>query len=114
MTSEATEHIVNLAFAITVVFVLIMLWTKGVDYIEKTQTEQVEQYCYIDAKYTKTHLINKVATKTYYIDVHVTDAPELTHSITIPASAYNEIEEGMEVKCILYYTDEKLVDIEIE
>lgn len=81
--------------------------------IEKANSKQVEQYCVVEDKYTKSVLIGKVVTRRYVLDVSVIDAEELKDSVMVSSDVYNQIEKGTEIKCILYYTNDKLVDIEV-
>lgn len=104
----------NLLILIFLVLVLISYAVAySINYKTLNSVEEVEQYCYVEDKHTEHYLIGKVPITTHYIDVHVSDAEELKYSITVSGDFYDEVEIGSEIKCILYYTDEKLVKIEI-
>lgn len=79
----------------------------------RENVQAIEQYCVVEEKYTTSHFVGKVHTVRHCIDVYVSDAEELKDTITIPSSFYNEIEPGMEIKCIVTYTEDELVNIEL-
>lgn len=80
--------------------------------IPEKETISMEQYCVVEDKYTKTVMIGKTPSVKHCIAVYVTDSVDLKDTIVVPNSIYNEIEVGMEIKCVITYTEDELVNIE--
>ena len=104
------ERVVNLLISLILLGGILLF---GCSYLEQMNSEQVEQFCYVEDKYTDSHLIGKVFTTRHCIDVHVSDAEELKDSITVTGDFYSKVEVGDEIKCVLFYKNGKLLKIEL-
>lgn len=108
---------VNDSLSIAQAFLILLIAIIGASVFvtikDEMTSNQTEQYCVIDDKYSKRTIVGTASTKKYCIDVHVTDNEELTDTITVPYELYEAVEVGDEVKCVLFYTDDKLVKIEV-
>lgn len=75
-------------------------------------TSQTEVYAQVSDKYSNTVMAGKVPIKKYYINVKLQENNK-EYTIQISSNEYSLIEIGNEVFCTLYYTKDKLVDIEL-
>lgn len=75
-------------------------------------TSQTEVYAQVSDKYSNTVMAGKVPIKKYYIKVKLQENNK-EYTIQISSNEYSLIEIGNEVFCTLYYTKDKLVDIEL-
>lgn len=101
-----------IALLLAVYLVIFLVNTAEDEYLKKT-TSQIETYCTVTDKEKHSVYTGKVMVHRYTLDLLISDADrEEKDTVTVTAAIYNDVEIGDEIKCIVFYKDEKLIKIE--
>ena len=82
--------------------------------VSLANSDKTETLCRIEEKTTQRELVGKIYVQKYYLYVAIDgeDNGEM-HKVQVPADVYQTAEIGKHIKCVVYFNDDGIIDVQI-